>query len=346
MKVFFSPYTLRPIQPLNALSTSVNERKGALLKVVWEDELTGYADLHPWVELGDRTLDEQLAALRAGRISSQIERCIWLARRDAELRFEGKSIFDQNKYLVNLDYSLDPAASAKMKNNFLLTDFKLIKEGFFDDLRAQDFSTVKIKVGKNLEQEADVLEHAAAAGFRIRLDFNSVANPKIFEKFIGNLSSPIRSLIEYVEDPFPFDVASWSEAQSLVRIAIDNEYEKVDWEEISSVPFDVIVIKPAKLDVNLAISRCQQWNLKATVTSYMDHAVGVSHALGVAMELKEKYGDMILESGCFTHHLYQPNSFSEEISTQGPYLMNVNGTGVGFNKLLEATPWFQLVEIQ
>lgn len=346
MKIFFSLYTLRPVQSLNALSAGMIERKGALLKVDWGNELVGYADLHPWVELGDWTLDEQLSSLRDGRISSQVERCIWLARRDAELRFEKKSIFGQNKYLFSFDYRLDPSATGKMKNNFLLTDFGLLKKGFLDDLKDQDFSTVKIKVGKNLEKETDVLEQVAAAGFRIRLDFNAVSNPKNFEKFIGNLSGSIRSLIEYVEDPFPFDIAPWSEAKKLVRIAIDNEYEKVPWDKISAAPFDVIVIKPAKLDVNLAISRCQKWNLKATVTSYMDHAVGASHALGVALELKEKYGDMILEAGCLTHHLYQADSFSAEITSHGPYLVNINGTGIGFNKLLEATPWFHLIDIQ
>lgn len=325
-KIFYSPYSLKPMQSLNALSDG-SERKGVLLKIDWHDGHVGYADLHPWPELGDAPLREQLSDLGRGQISTQIAQSILLARRDAELRSEKKNIFD-----------LCP----KIRNNFLLNDLKILKPGYLGDLKSSGFTTIKIKMGKNLEEETDALEHIAAAGFKIRLDFNGVGTPRVFEKFINTLSTAVRPLIEYVEDPFPFDANSWAEAKTLVKIAIDNQYDKVPWDKISSAPFDVIVIKPAKVNVDTAMSYCQKWNLKATVTSYMDHAVGVSHAVAAAMELKEKYGEMILEAGCLTHHLYQQDPFSAELSTQGPYLLKVNGTGVGFDKLLEATPWFQI----
>ncbi|MGZ3773798.1 MAG: o-succinylbenzoate synthase MenC [Pseudobdellovibrionaceae bacterium] len=326
MKIFYSPYTLKPIQSLNSLSKSEN-RKGALLKVDWGEGLVGYADLHPWPELGDISLEEQLADLGRGRISSQIEQSIWLARKDADLRIERKSIYTLYK---------------KVKNNFVITDFNLVVPGYLDDLKKQGFTTIKLKVGRNLAEESELLTHIAAAGFMVRLDFNALGNLKIFEKFITNLSTTVLPLIEYVEDPFPFNIDLWLEAKQLVKIAIDNQFDKVPWDKLSTAPCDVIIIKPAKMDVYKAIAKCQQWNLKATVTSYMDHPVGVSHAVGIAMELKEKYGEMILDAGCFTHCLYQMDTFAAEIINRGPYISKVHGNGVGFDKLLEGMPWLQV----
>ncbi|WP_374077538.1 enolase C-terminal domain-like protein [Bdellovibrio bacteriovorus] len=326
IKISYSPYTLKPVQILNAVSAAA-PREGVLLKVEWSDGLTGYADLHPWPELGDLSLEDQLSDLRRGRMSGQIEQSIWLARRDAQLRRDKKNVFEGGE---------------KIKSNYLLSDFKLLKPGFLDELKNEGFTTLKIKVGRNLKEEADILTHVAAAGLKIRLDFNAIGSWQIFERFMGSLPLTVRPLIEYVEDPFPFDVHAWNEAKKLVKIAVDNQYDKVPWDKLSAVPFDVIVIKPAKTDVDQAIARCQKWNLKASVTSYMDHPVGVAHAAGVAMELKKKYGEMILDAGLLTHRLYQMDPFSAELSTQGPYLLKVKGTGVGFDQLLGALPWYQV----
>jgi len=326
MKLFYSPYTLKPVQALNAVSAG-QPREGVLLKIEWLDGLVGYADLHPWPELGDATLEEQLANLRHGKMSAQVEQCIWLARRDAQLRKDKKNIFD---------------GAEKVKNNFLLNDFKLIKPGFLDELKNQGFTTLKIKVGRNLQEEADVLTHIAASGLKIRLDFNAVGSWQIFEKFMTALPATVRPLIEYVEDPFPFEFNAWKEARKLAKIALDNQYGKVPWDKLSAAPCDILVIKPAKMDVERAVSLCQKWNLKATVTSYMDHAVGMIHAVGVAMELKKQHGDMILDAGCMTHRLYQMDAFAAEISTQGPYVLKVKGTGIGFDSLWGGLPWHQL----
>lgn len=327
IKISYSPYSLKPFQALNAVAVNTAVRDGALLKIEWPNGHTGYADLHPWPELGDFSLEDQLSDLRRGKMSTQIEQSIWLAKRDAEARAEKKSLF---------------SGGEKIKNNYLLSDFQLLKPGFLDGLRNEGFTTLKIKVGRNLKEEAEVLTHVAAAGLKIRLDFNAVGSWQIFEKFITNLPLTVRPLIEYVEDPFPFNVQAWSEARKLVKIAIDNQYDKVPWDQLTSVPFDVVVMKPAKMDVDKALLHCQNYGLKATVTSYMDHPVGVAHALSVAMELKKDYGEMILDAGCMTHRLFQMDAFAAEISTQGPYFLKIPGTGVGFDKLLEATSWHQI----
>lgn len=323
IKIFFHPYFLKPMTVLNAVAKPT-ARQGVLLRVEWSDGHVGYADLHPWPELGDLSLAEQLEDLRLGRMTTQIEQSIWLARRDAVLRKQRKNVFDVGE---------------KIRNNFLLSNYQDLKPGFLDELKKEGFTTVKVKMGQDLQQEAAALTHIAAAGLRIRLDFNALGSWQIFEKFMTGLAPSVRALIDYVEDPFPFDFHAWNEARKLCKIALDNQYDKVPWGRIPSAPFDVIVIKPAKTDVDKAVGYCQKWNLKLTVTSYMDHPVGVIHALGVAMDLKKQHGDMVLEAGCLTHRLFQMDSFSAEIGTQGPYILKTKGVGVGFDSLLEALPW-------
>ncbi|UXR64912.1 hypothetical protein EZJ49_01435 [Bdellovibrio bacteriovorus] len=323
IKIFTSPYSLKPVGLLSAVA-NVTARQGALFKVEWSDGHMGYADLHPWPELGDLSLQEQLEDLRMGRMTAQVEQSIWMARRDAVLRKQKKNIFD---------------AGEKIRNNYLLSNYQDLKPGFLDELKKQGFTTVKVKMGRDLQQEAVALTHIAAAGLRMRLDFNAVGSWQIFEKFMTGLPPAVRVLIEYVEDPFPFDFHAWNEARKLCKIALDNQYDKVPWGKLPSAAFDVLVIKPAKTDVDKAVAHCQKWNLKMTVTSYMDHPVGMLHALGVAMDLKKQYGDMILEAGCLTYRLFQMESFGAEINTQGPYLLKTKGLGIGFDRLLEALPW-------
>jgi O-succinylbenzoate synthase len=326
MKIWSSPYTIQPFQSLNALSGG-QVQVGALLKIQWPDGLTGYADLHPWSSLGDLSLDQQLADLKNGKISLQVEQSIWLARRDAKMRAENKNIFDYG---------------APVKNNYVATQVQSLSEDFFQELRTQGFTHIKVKMGRDLEQEKVFLSQAAAADFRLRLDFNGMGSWPIFERFMTSLPKTVLPYIEYVEDPFRYEESEWREARRLVKIAVDNQLPQVKW-NFSQVPFDVVVIKPAKTDVDLLVQRCLQHELSMVVTSYMDHTIGMFHALGVAMELKKTYPNNMLTAGCLTHQLFKRDEFSLQVKSQGPFVLRVPGSGVGFDKLLETREW-QLIK--
>ncbi|MCU1228491.1 MAG: hypothetical protein JWO97_1375, partial [Acidobacteria bacterium] len=60
----YAPYELVARRALNARATELR-RRGALIEVDG-----GYADVHPWSELGDAPLDEQLAMLARGETTS------------------------------------------------------------------------------------------------------------------------------------------------------------------------------------------------------------------------------------------------------------------------------------
>lgn len=326
MKISYSPYTLIPLAPLNAVSTGTS-RQGALLKIEEGEGLIGYADLHPWVELGDVSLPEQLECLQAGRSTELIEQSISLAHRDAQLRCQKKSIYDEGE---------------PVRNNFLISDLNLLQPALLSEIKHQGFATVKLKVGRDLVRESEALRVLVSADLKIRLDFNATVRADTVTAFLKSLPEEVLHKIEYIEDPCVFEEQAWRSLQSFAKIAVDNQYDQVPWEKLKSPPFDVIVIKPAKMNVDKAMARCLKWNLHAAVTSYMDHPVGVMHALGVAMELKKRHGSLMLDSGCWTHHLYQENIFSQHMSLQGPFILKVQGTGVGFDELLGALPWHQI----
>lgn len=78
--MFVHRYTLR--------SRAGATREGALLRV---DD--GFADVHPWPELGDAPLDEQLALLARGRTTRLTHASLRLAAVDREARLRGVSLF-------------------------------------------------------------------------------------------------------------------------------------------------------------------------------------------------------------------------------------------------------------
>lgn len=314
---------------------------GVLLKFEWPSGLVGYSDLHPWEELGDASVRDQLLEFQSGNISQQMAQSMWLAQRDAQARARHESLFQK------FDQGL-----RQVKNNFLLTDLKNTED--LTQVRLH-FDTIKVKVGRDLTAESVSLVPLAEMGFNIRLDFNAAIDSVQYFQFMRNLDPIVRKRIEYVEDPFPFDATLWSQARRFSKIALDNQYHNVDWEPFKGLnqisikeyecPFDVLIIKPAKMNVESAMSRCLEYDLRASVTSYMDHPVGEAHALTVAAELKEKYGDRILQAGCLTHSQYKDDIFSAEIQMQGAFVKKVTGTGIGFDHLLESLPWTQELKI-
>jgi O-succinylbenzoate synthase len=313
-------YSLVPLSALNS-KTSKAARSGELLKVTWSDQMTGYADLFPWPELGDEDISAQLQKLKQGLRTPLTEQAIALAQYDALFRSQKRSAFQ-------------PQAQEAVKNHFTVVDISNVD---LKELKTQGFTTLKVKVGCDWPHELTWLKRAAA-NFILRLDFNSQAQ----FSWLESLPSDVKAKVEFVEDPVPFNFEDWKKASKLVPLALDNEYDKVDWSLVGKTPpFQTMVIKPARQNVAHAMARAQVCNLSVVVTSSMDHPVGVAHALRVAMDLKAR-NIKILECGLLTTSLYEANSFSPELKSDGPYLIPPSGTGIGFNHLLEELAWTDL----
>lgn len=324
MKVFYHVYELKPLADLNAVSAS-KTRQGALVKIAWTNGKTGYADLHPWPELGDEPLQEQLLRLKSLKLTPLSEQTVWFAKRDANARAENRTLW---------------AAGVQVKNNDLINDVTRLEIGYLDEIVKRGFTTVKIKCGRDLEAESRLINTVAGRGdLFIRMDFNGVGTMATFERFMRAVNRESDSRIEYVEDPFAYDHEGWREVRKRWRVAIDFELGRSPWTKGERPMADVLVLKPARMDVDATVARALTYGMGLVVTSSMDHTIGVMHAHAVAQELKKKHDLSMLTSGCLTFRQYQMDTFAAHVPVQGPFIGKPPGVGVGFDELLAGLPW-------
>ncbi len=318
LKFFTAPYDLFPLN-------DPEPRRGALLKVQWNEKKIGYADIHPWLELGDKPIETHIKGLAQGKISTLVEQAIWLAKKDAAFRMEKENAF---------------TTATKVKNHYIVTDLLKFTDKNMTELRSSGFTTLKIKVPAPTEDYAKLIVRLIRQNpIMVRLDFNARLTFDQFSSFINHFSKMDRAKIEFVEDPFPWSLDAWTEGAKLVNLAMDNEYKRVDWDKLKQAPFKVIVLKPARQDIEKAEKLISKLNLNAVVTSSLDHPVGVMHACLIASNLKKFYPNAVIECGCLSMRVYKANNFSIRVETDGPYLRSNPGTGIGFNDLLEKQNW-------
>ena len=250
------------------------KRHGALIRMG-----SGFADVHPWPELGDEPLDQQLQKLARGETTPLTKRSLEIARIDGEARERGLSLFDG----LTIPLSHWPGADPP-----------------------PEFDTTKIK---SIDRIPDRV--------RLRIDFNARLRP---EEFLLIAEGLPRERIDFVEDPCPYDAATWTALgeQSGLRLALDRL--------VADEGVDVLIVKPA-------IEEIPRTEKEMIITSYMDHPVGqFAAAYFAALHPAPR-------CGLFTHVLYEKNAFSERIRSEGARLLPPGGTGIGFDDLLERLPW-------
>lgn len=310
MKIAYSPYILVAKASLNARASRL-ERRGVLLRVLFDNGTVGHADCHPWEELGDFSLNRQLDLLKEGRMTSLTCQSLYFAKVDAKARAEGINLFDgleipPSHYLV-----VDPAV--------------------FDPIQANEFPSTKVKVGRDLESEiprileiSDKLESGS-----LRLDFNCSLSQGAFEHCLKQLE-PLMEKIDFFEDPFPYSPSTWSAIQKKysIRLACDREATRAIGHPESA---QVIVLKPAVRSIE-KIPEEQEF----VVTSYMDHPLGQLTAMYTAAQFYRECPERLSVCGLLTQHLYQTNEFSEQL-----LIPPKEGTGFGFDKLLEKMEWIE-----
>lgn len=141
MRIWVHRYRLVPRRRLSSVAAE-GARTGALLRVLSDAGEEGFADLHPWPELGDLSLDAQLTMLARGERTSQLRASLALAKLDGAARARQVSLFEGLTIPLSHWPGADPPAG---------------------------FDTVKIK------DAASIPEH-----IRIRIDFNARLTPAQF----------------------------------------------------------------------------------------------------------------------------------------------------------------------
>jgi len=235
--IWYWPYALKPKRALSALAGDA-PRRGALIRVG-----NGYADVHPWPELGDATIDEQLAMLARGLTTSLTDGSMYFARIDAEARERGFSLFEG----LTIPESHWPGADPP-------DAFDTVKLKSVDRIPDR----VRLRIDFNATLTADEFVRVATTLPRERVDF--IEDPCPYDEKVW------RDLRERTGFRLALDRADSQTKGGLLR--------RFSGEELTT-PYDVVVVKPALEDVPVTTK-------EIVITSYMDHPVGQLFAAYVA----------------------------------------------------------------
>jgi o-succinylbenzoate synthase len=141
MDCYFWRYELAPKRRLSAIARDA-PREGALIRVGG-----GFADVHPWPELGDLPLDEQLALLARGETTALTRRSLSFASIDARARLASRSLFEGLTIPPSHWPGSDPPAAfgvAKLKSIERLPERVRLRIDFNATLTADEFLQLRL----------------------------------------------------------------------------------------------------------------------------------------------------------------------------------------------------------
>lgn len=334
--IYFHLYTLRSRGSLNAVSQR-SEFHGALLKVN-----DGIGCLHPWPEFGDAPVNEQLDLLRDGGSSKVIERALHMAAVDGEARRRGVSLF-AGVEIPPCHYSWDSHQDAETQRQRVMEEgWQAVKTKGWGNvpevlqyLEALCSSTFQYR---DLHSDSTSESRATERAVKLRIDFNSCLTEAEFVEFLTGLSAPVRAMLDFVEDPFPYDALRWSTVQEQygIRLALDKQLRG------ANVGFDVAVLKPGRREWREMVADLPT-SVRVVMTSAMDHAIGQSFAAYEAAMAWRELGDRMDLCGLATNHLFVRDAFFERLSAYGGKLeVDRSGTGLGFDEVLQKLSWVKL----
>lgn len=323
MKHFVShSYTIIAKTSLSSRSEQ-RHRQGALLRITFDDGLVGYADCHPWIELGDAPLDQQIALLKNGAMTPLTRQSCRFARLDAEARALGRNL------LTGL--SIPPS-------HFLVNNIENLKIDQLQDLQDQEFTHFKVKMGRNLLKEVRHFKALAESDlgkqFKWRFDFNGSLNFQAFVEFLEAVDGYL-DLIDFIEDPFLFNIEQWSFIQKRFRVTLACDQWATQALGIPQAAC-VLILKPA-IHHEDDFMKLKSEKQRIVVTSFLDHPVGQSSAAYVAGKINLSQSSS--PCGLMSHSAYEINPFSSCLPFQGPYFHGATGFGLGFDNLLENLDW-------
>lgn len=303
---FYFPYTLK-------IQHSDRFRRGMLLKCHFKGGKIGYADCHPWVEAGDESLDFHLEKLKEGELTPLLEGAFRIAAIDAEARKNHLSLKPQEGVL---------------KSHFLCTNLLELTEEKLLGVLKEGFTHIKLKLGRQLKQEtAKLLELFSDSPLKIRLDFNSSLDRSTFEGFLEEVEL-LKSQIDFIEDPFFFNSASWSAIQEKGwTLAADRCLEEAIGNEKAA---RVLIWKPA------LFPSFSQTSQQVIVTTYVGHPLEQISAAYFASKI-DLEGERV--HGLLSHRLFALNPFSAFLNWKGPSFSFSGGEGFGFGAMLEGLAW-------
>ena len=298
MRVWLSPYELK--------AKKGGLRQGYLLKTQEKHEAPGYADIFPWPEFGDPMFKNIPSLIGKTCAYPLLNRSWFFSRRDALKRSEKISLIQGIEFKNHYFLSSQPCQWKKEMEKAFMGGFK----------------TLKIKVGKNPREEISCLHEFSQIWKKekwLRLDFNGKGNLDYFQQI-----RDLKPLIQFVEDPF-------SQSKSWAFLDWPLAYDQAPF-SLDEVNCGFQIIKPAKQALP------EKSPLQYVFTSYLDHPVGIAHAMAEA----HLFGSQSLDYGFMSLDFYEPTPFHEAFIKKGPVL-KINGDyGIGFDDLWEKQTWIEI----
>ncbi len=315
--VWISHYQLKSHAKLNAAS-SRREFNGVLIRMG-----SGFGCIHPWPELGDPTLQKCLEDLAGERRRSIVRRAVRCAEMDGVSRENDDWLFEEMEI---------PTSHATLVSKDAATVAAAVEAGF---------ATIKLKASRDLASVGGFLNEQAAAFPKLmwRLDFNESSEAVEMAEFLNTLPDDTRRRIDFIEDPCPYSETTWTTLKNTtgVRLAVDREAAP------NCDAAQVMVLKPALDEPWLLAEAAAKRGRQLVVTSYMDHPLGQCFAAWEAARLGLTFRGLVPVCGLQTHHLFEPNAFSEYLGAWSPTFQPPGGKGLGFDDLLDALVWTRLV---
>jgi len=329
MNIWYSPYSLTPLFSLNAKLPAPQVRQGFLIKVDFGSQGVGYADCHPWPELGDEQVFVHLESLISHKPTVLMSRSLELAQWDADCRQQKKSLFPSEPIL---------------SSHYTLPDWENFSLPLLEEISGQGYRALKLKIGPDLKCAEPFIRRLISVlpeEMLLRLDFNLTGNEQELGSWIGELGKSFMDRLDFIEDPFPYNLGLWKNFSQKwqVSLALDQELNC----DLDLSGADILVLKPVRYSGE-EIQRCAQLhgNKRWVFTHSMDHPVGRMMALAYAMNFYKKINPKRLECGGFENRrFYQPIPFDSEIFVDGCHQLGTEGIGVGFDKTLEACEWIK-----
>lgn len=324
MNLFVAPYSLRAQGTLNRYS--VAHREGALL--MWEQEghPPAFADFCPLQEMGEATWREQLAQVLKDQPSERWRRSFDLAQWENDARKKGECL------LENIH---------QIRNHFLITGTENITPEFFVSLLERGFRRVKVKIGRDPEQELKALEQWTSqtpSELLWRLDANLALSEESFSQWWNKASNSLRARIEFVEDPCVYSPESWSRLRKLegLRLALDFAASPL---KADINIFDVVVIKPALQSSEAIWTKLKNSAVEFVVTHSMDHPLGQLFARAEAAKLKAEAGKRLIDCGLLGADLFEPTVLSDRVQSKLAFAPRHPAFGLGVAEDLMDLKW-------
>lgn len=282
------PYRLPLKRPWVAASATLTERRGALLKLVDADGLTGWGDCAPLPSGGNA--DAVLAALDdyasrpAGTDFSALPPEVRWAVETAQLDIASQ------RQGVPLARLLNPSAPLDIAINAALGPLDASAPQRALAALAQGFAIGKLKVGLAPVEEEIARLRTLPAALRLRLDANRAWSGTDAARFLAAIADlPIDAVEEPLAAPH-LDAFAKLQAGLPYALAIDESLPHFGIDAILATrAVRRLVLKPARLGGHAATHAIAQQaaaaGIEVVLTSVVDSAVGLTAAAHLAAAL-------------------------------------------------------------